>query len=52
MICYTDLYNYDFIIRKGMYNTNEYSFIVEEDSEVIASYESIEQLIKDGWRLD
>jgi len=56
MICYTDLYNYDFIIRKGIALqvalTNEYSFIVNGDDEVIASYESIEQLIKDGWRLD
>jgi len=50
MICYADLFKNNYVIRRGSFSNFQYE--VDENSEIIASYESIEQMINDGWRLD
>ena len=49
-IAYSDIMNYKFMIRHNK-NFSENSFW-NEDAEVIVSYNSIEELVNEGWRLD
>ena len=49
-IAYGDVMDYKYIIRYDKsFSSNSYW---NENAEVIAEYESIENLVDDGWRLD
>ncbi len=49
-IVYSDIMDYKFIIRHDK-NFSGNSFW-SEDADVIVTYNSIEELVNDGWRLD
>lgn len=49
-ISYNDVRNYKYIIRaRPFYENNSFD---SEERDIIIQYDSIEQLVKDGWRLD
>jgi len=48
-ISYNDLLNHNYIIRARP--LGEYNSFDSEDREIIVKYDSIEQLVQDGWRL-
>ena len=49
-ISYDDIMNYKFIIRGRP--VNEYNPFDAQKREIIAEYNTIEELVNDGWRLD
>lgn len=49
-ISYNDVRNYNYIIR--VRTLGEYNLYDSIDREIIVKYDSIEQLVQDGWRLD
>lgn len=49
-ISYDDVMSYKFIIRCRP--TGEHNSFDSEEREIIAEYDSIENLVNDGWRLD
>ena len=49
-ISYNDVRNHNYIVRAR--TLGEYNLFDSEYREIIVKYDSIEQLVKDGWRLD
>ena len=50
-IRYSDIMDYKLIIREGNEKTL-YSSFANEETPIIAQYQSVEELVDDGWRLD
>ena len=51
-IAYGDVTDFKYVIRNCKDLSDEYNYFWSEDTDIIAEYKSIEDLVDDGWRLD
>ena len=51
-IGYGDVTDFKYVIRNCKDLSDEYNYFWSEDTDIIAEYKSIEDLVDDGWRLD
>jgi hypothetical protein len=49
-IAYDDVISYNYVIRKDPSASSDTCW--SEESEIVADYDSLQELVDDGWRLD